>query len=114
MDSFIIKSASKILTIAPLNNCHTPTQIVLKTYLINALATLPHFIDCCLELIICSPTSDNIDYILQTFYRQNNVYQKLPIEIKSSIANKIINLERLQNTRLQEFARQLKFAIKNA
>ena len=73
-----------------------------------------HFIDCCLELIISNPTSDNIDYILQTFYCQNNVYQKLPTELKSLIANKIINLERLENTRLQEFARQLKFAIKNA
>ena len=73
-----------------------------------------HFINCCLELIISNPTSDNIDYILQIFYRQNDVYQKLPTELKSSIANKIISLEQQEDTRLQEFVRQLKFTIKYA
>ena len=73
-----------------------------------------HFIDYCLELIISNPTSDNIDYILQIFARQNDVYQKLPTELKSTIAFKIFSLEQLEDKRLQEFARQLKFTIKNA
>ena len=104
-----------------MSNRHILIQIVLETYLIealtdriNALTTLPHFIDCRLELIISNPTSNNIDYILYTFYHQNNIYQKLPTELKSTIANKIISLEQLEDTRLQEFARQVKFAIKNA
>ena len=109
MDSFIVTRAYRILTIASLSDRHTPTQIVPETYLIDALATLPHFIDCCLELIINNLTF----YILQVFYHQNNIYQKLPTELKSSIANKIISLKKLQDKQLQEFARQLKFAIKN-